>query len=256
MGDRCDQRAIAVTACVLIAVGAMALGCGGAEDSSTRSENATARDSSTVGNGSAVHHNSAAEAAAECEKARPPKVRPADYRAPAWTVKKGERLTAVVKTNCGAFSIALNSKWSLTAVNSFVFLAEKGFYDGLRFERVAYDSYVEGGKPPGAHGPGYSVKGEIPESFIYRHGVVAMLQPPEAPAGHSGSRFFIVVASPWLDFSEIYAPFGKVNRGMKVVKRISELGPPRPTIHNVGTNGPIGKVKQPVVIKTITIDRA
>jgi len=231
-----------------------AFGCGGSGDSSTTSQStiptvdtvATKRRSIAI----------AAAAAEKCKDVKPAKIAPAGYAAPAQVVEKGEKLTAVVKTSCGIFDIALNLKWSPTAVNSFVFLAEKGFYDGLGFERAAFDTYVEGGKPRGASGPGYSVEGEIPENFIYRHGLVAMSH-SKGPFGQAGSVFFVVVASPWLDFTTEHAPIGRISKGIEVVERISELGPPDEYPGgNIGSVGEIGKLKQPVLIEGITIERA
>jgi peptidyl-prolyl cis-trans isomerase B (cyclophilin B) len=231
-------------------------GCGGSGDS----------ESSTVSHGAIAEVSTAATkrrsiaisaaAAAKCKDVKPTKIEPARYQAPAQVVRKGERLTAIVKTSCGAFDIALNSKWSPTAVNSFVFLAEEGFYNGLGFEQAAFDTYIQGGKPPGASGPGYSVKGEIPEGFIYRHGVVAMLH-TEGPLGQAGSVFFVVVASPWLDFTTENAPIGRISKGIDVAERISELGPPDEYPGgNIGSVGEVGKLKQPVLIERITIERA
>ncbi len=255
------MQLLADAVCASIVAGMLAIGavgCGGG-DSSTASNSTSAGGSSTASDGSTSGDSSTVAApGAGCKRVKPQKAEPTGYNAPAQVVKKGEKLTAVVKTSCGTFDIALNTRWSPTAVNSFVFLAEKGFYDGLGFEQAAYGTYVEGGKPDGADGPGYSVEGEIPESFIYRHGVVAMSQSIKSPPGHSGSRFFVVVASPWLDFSRLYAPFGRVSKGIDVLESISELGPPDPYTgtSNLGTIGEIGKLRRPVLIEKITIDRA
>jgi len=251
MEDRGSGSPIALAICTALVVGALvggAIGCGGGGDDPTTTETSTSAAPATT---------PAPAKVSDCKRVEPPKVKPVSYRAPARVVKKGEALTAVVKTSCGTFEIALKAKWSQAAVNSFVFLSEKGFYDGLGFERAAYDTYVEGGKPPDAAGPGYGVTGEIPEGFIYRHGVVAMSQPGEGPPGHAGSRFFIVVAAPWLDFSGLYAPVGRVNRGFGVLEDISELGPPDPYAGtgNIGSVGQIGKLRRPVVIEGITIER-
>lgn len=257
-GGRGQRKLVVSGLCALIAVGTLAtgaFGCGGSGDSTTASDSTTTVDSTLATKRRSIA--AAAAAAEKCKDVRPAKTRPAGYQAPARVVKKGEKLTAVVKTSCGTFDIALNMRWSPTAVNSFVFLAEKGFYDGLRFERASFDKYLEGGKPPGADGPGYSVEGEIPENFIYRHGVVAMSQSGEKPAGHAGSRFFIVAASPWLDFGGFYAPFGRVSKGIDVVEGISRFGPPDEYPGgNIGTVGEIGKLRRPVLIERITIERA
>jgi peptidyl-prolyl cis-trans isomerase B (cyclophilin B) len=242
-------RSFACGILAAVAIGAMlvsAIGCGGSGDASTTTASAPGHDPATT------------TSASDCKHVEPSKVKSASYRAPEQVVKAGERLTALVRTSCGTFEIRLNAKRSPTTVNSFVFLAEKGFYDGLGFERASIDSYLEGGKPAGgAGGPGYSVRGEMPPGFIYRHGVVAMSQSTQSPPGHAGSGFFVIVAKPWLDFSGVYAPLGTVDRGLEVVERISELGPPDKYAGtgNIGATGKIGKLRRPVLIEGIAIQR-
>lgn len=244
----------AILASVAIALMAAGIiGCGGSTTSASSTGDSTATTSATSASG---HDSKKAANTSDCKHVKPSKVKSASYPAPEQVVKKGERLAAVVKTSCGTFEIRLNVKRFPTTVNSFVFLAEKGFYDGLGFERAAYGTYVEGGKPiGGAGGPGYSVEGEIPSGFIYRHSVVAMSQAGESAPGHAGSRFFVIVAKPWLDYSGIYAPLGTVEKGLDVLKQISELGAPSPGPHNVGVTGPVGKLKRPVLIERVTIKR-
>jgi cyclophilin family peptidyl-prolyl cis-trans isomerase len=180
----------------------------------------------------------------------------ASYRAAKPTVKRKDDLTAVVRTSCGSFSIDLDAKRFPTTVNSFVFLAKRGFYDGLPFDKAGAGTYLEGGDPLGdASGPGYSVEGQIPPSFIYRHGVVAMSQAGRASLGQAGSRFFVVLAKPWLDMSRIYAPLGAVEDGFDVLDRISQFGPHSKGPSNVGVSGPIGKLRHPVVIEEISIEK-
>jgi peptidyl-prolyl cis-trans isomerase B (cyclophilin B) len=247
---------------ILIAVAALAsgiAGCGGSGDSSTTPPGSTGSDPTTATSSSGHDKKTAADTSA-CKNVKPSKAKSATYSAPEQVVKQGERLTAVVKTSCGVFHISLNAKRFPTTVNSFVFLAEKGFYDGLGFEQAAFDTYVEGGKPNGgAGGPGYSVVGRIPSGFIYRHRVVAMSQSGEATPGHAGSQFFIVVTKPWLDFGGVYAPLGTVDKAdVGVLESISELGPPDkyPGTGNIGTAGEIGKLRKPVLIESVTIERA
>lgn len=200
---------------------------------------------------------SAAVSPRSCARVKPVKTRPASYKGPTQTVSRGERLTAIVKTSCGAFRIALDAERWPTTVNSFVFLAEKGFYDGLTFNRAAQRTYLKAGRPPDADGPGYRVQGEIPSNFTYRHGIVAMAQPAQASPGTVGSEFFIIIASPWLDFTGLYAPLGEIEKGFDVVERISLLGPrdSTPGTNNLGTPGTIGKLRRPVLIEEISIER-
>jgi peptidyl-prolyl cis-trans isomerase B (cyclophilin B) len=237
MRPKGDSRRQAIAAIrlpvVLVALAIGAVGCGGSGDGST-----------------------GAATASGCRDAQRARTRSASYRAPPQTVRRGEELTAVVSTNCGSFSVALDAKRSPTVVNSFVFLARKGFYDGVPFDRAGGGKYLHGGNPPGpADGPGYSVTGKVPPLYVYRHGIVAMSQAAEAKPGHSGSQFFIVLAKPWLDFSSIYAPFGSVKSGFDVLDRISNLGPSSKEPGNLGTVGTIGKLRRPVVIEKISIEK-
>src|SRR5262249_21385501 len=70
---------------------------------------------------------------AGCKEAQPPEPKKVSFKAPKQTVTKGEELTAAVETSCGTFDIALDSTRAPATVNSFVFLSEEGFYDGLDF---------------------------------------------------------------------------------------------------------------------------
>ncbi len=254
-----DGHSRSTALAILIAVAALAagiVGCDGSGGGSTTSPGSTGSDPTTTASAGG-HDKTAAAKTSPCKHVKPSKAKSATYSAPEQVVKQGERLAAVVKTSCGQFTIRLNLKRWPTTVNSFVFLAEKGFYDGLGFERAAYGTYVEGGKPiGGASGPGYSVEGEAPPtSFIYRHRVVAMSQSGESAPGHAGSRFFVIVAKPWLDYSGVYAPLGTIEKGLDVLEQISELGAPSPGPHNVGVTGPVGKLKRPVLIESVSIER-
>ncbi|MFO7548690.1 MAG: peptidylprolyl isomerase [Acidimicrobiia bacterium] len=86
-------------------------------------------------------------------------------------------VTATLVTSCGEIVLELDPASSPATVNSFVFLAEQGFYDGTVFHRILADFVVQGGDPQadGRGGPGYRVPDEFPEAgFTYEPGVVAM----------------------------------------------------------------------------------
>ena len=220
----------ALAACALIAIAA---GCGG---------------------GANDPKGEAADASG-CKQVEAPKPKTVSFKAPKQTVRPGEELTAVIKTSCGSFDIALDSKHSPKTVNSFAFLAGKGFYDGLSFEHAAFDAFLEGGGSSAAGGgPGYTVKGEMPPDFHYAKGVVAMAQPAGAPPGAVGSPFFVVLA-PYLDFPPIYPPLGRVDKGFGVLRRIAKLGPPASSAATLGYTGPVGKLRQPVLIEAVSIEK-
>ncbi len=133
-------------------------------------------------------------------------------------------MTAVVRTNCGSFEIALDAERAPLTVNSFVFLAEKGFYDGLTFHRAVQGFVVQGGDPlgTGIGGPGYSVDEKPPAGLSYPKGTVAMAKSWAEPTGRSGSQFFVTLGN--VGLPPEYALLGKVSRRMHVVQRIGRLG--------------------------------
>jgi cyclophilin family peptidyl-prolyl cis-trans isomerase len=181
--------------------------------------------------------------AAGCREVEPPEPTEAAFKAPKQTVKRGEKLTAVVETSCGTFDIALDSERAPKTVNSFVFLSEKGFYDGLDFHRVVPEFVIQGGDPlgNGTGGPGYSVDEKPPANLAYTKGVVAMAKSGADPPGRSGSQFFVVVG-PDAGLPPEYALVGRVSEGMDVVERIAALGTPQQ------------KPKQTVLIDQIEIE--
>jgi cyclophilin family peptidyl-prolyl cis-trans isomerase len=173
-----------------------------------------------------------------------PEPRDVSLDAPEQSVKRGEALTAVVETSCGTFEIVLDSERAPKTVNSFVFLSEDGFYDGLPFHRVVPDFVIQGGDPlgDGTGGPGYSVDEKPPPNLAYTKGVVAMAKSGAEPPGRSGSQFFVVLG-PDAGLPPEYALVGEVGEGMDVVERIGSLGKPDQ------------KPKQTVLIEEITIER-
>lgn len=188
--------------------------------------------------------SSATADASGCEEAKAPRPKNVSFEAVKRTVKEGEELTAVVETSCGDFEIALDSRRAPRTVESFVFLSEEGFYDGLAFHRVAPGFVIQGGDPrgDGTGGPGYSVDEKPPANLAYTKGVVAMAKSPAEPPGRSGSQFFVVLSAD-AGLQPEYALVGKVSEGMDVVERIGELGTPAE------------KPKQTVLIERIAIER-
>jgi cyclophilin family peptidyl-prolyl cis-trans isomerase len=188
--------------------------------------------------------DSGSTGAAGCEEVEPPEAKDVSFKAPKQTVTKGEDVTAVVETSCGTFQIALDSERAPKTVNSFVFLSEEGFYDGLDFHRVVPGFVIQGGDPlgDGTGGPGYSVDEKPPANLAYTKGVVAMAKSGAEPPGRSGSQFFVVVGAD-AGLPPEYALVGSVSEGMDVVERIAELGTPSE------------EPKQTVLIDRIEIER-
>lgn len=179
-----------------------------------------------------------------CKEVSAPEPKEVSLPAPKQTVKRGEALIAVVKTSCGSFEIALDSKRSPKTVNSFAYLARQGFYDGLDFYKAVSGFAIYGGDPQGdgSGGPGYSVVEPPPAKTKYNKGVVAMAREPSRPPGYSGSRFF-VATSPETGLPADFALLGKVGAGYGIVARINELATPEQ------------ETAQPVLIEKITVKK-
>lgn len=146
--------------------------------------------------------------------------------APDSVVQKGEPATVEMETTEGNFTITLDTEnWPLTA-NSFAYLTEKEFYDGLGFHRIVPDFVIQGGDPTGtgSGGPGYSIVETPPKNTTYPIGTVAMAKTGAEAPGTSGSQFFIVTGSQGATLTPDYAIAGKVTEGMDVVGTIGSLG--------------------------------
>jgi peptidyl-prolyl cis-trans isomerase B (cyclophilin B) len=202
--DRRHFFPAAFTAIALVVVAALLIGCGGDNGGSTSGFKALG-----------------------CKQVEAPSPKNVSLQAPKQTVKKGEKLTAVVKTSCGSFDIALDTTRAPKTTNSFAFLADKGFYDDLTFHRIASGFVIQGGDPlgNGTGGPGYSVDEPPPANLAYTKGLVAMAKSSAEPPGRSGSQFFIVLG-PDIGLPPEYALVGKVSRGLDVVEKIGRLGTP------------------------------
>lgn len=179
-----------------------------------------------------------------CKEVEKPGTKQITLQAPPQTVKKGEKLTAVVETSCGTFEIELATDEAPKTVNSFVYLAEQGIYDGLGFHRIVPEFVIQGGDPQGSGsgGPGYSVVEKPPANLAYTKGVVAMAKTGAEPPGTSGSQFFVVTGAD-AGLPPEYALVGRVSKGIDVVEKIGKL----PTIGE--------EPEEPVVMEKVTIEK-
>ena len=154
-----------------------------------------------------------------------PQVTSKEYAAaPEMTIDVSKQYFANFKmANGGEFVIQLYPDKAPITVNSFVFLARDGYFNGVTFHRVLDGFMAQGGDPTGtgAGGPGYEFVNEDSDLTFDKAGVVAM-----ANAGRdtNGSQFFITFAP--ADFlNGGYTIFGQVTEGMDVVNAITRRDP-------------------------------
>ncbi|MCA9917812.1 MAG: peptidylprolyl isomerase [Anaerolineales bacterium] len=110
---------------------------------------------------------------------------------PAIIIDQSKSYVAVIQTEKGEMQLRLFPQEAPLAVNSFVFLAQQGFYDGTTFHRVLADFVAQGGDPLGTGGgePGYRFTDEVDNGLTFdRPGLLAMAN---AGPNTNGSQFFI-----------------------------------------------------------------
>ncbi|MTB88614.1 peptidylprolyl isomerase [Aeromicrobium senzhongii] len=148
--------------------------------------------------------------------------------------------TLTVATNRGDMKLTLTPDAAPCTVNSFVSLAEQGYFDGTKCHRLVPGFVLQCGDPSatGAGGPGYSFDDELSGDETYPAGTLAMAN---AGPDTNGSQFFIVLADAQLPPS--YTVFGKVDdAGLAVARAIEKDG-----------NGPDGVAPaKDVVIESVS----
>jgi cyclophilin family peptidyl-prolyl cis-trans isomerase len=162
---------------------------------------------------------------------------------PATSIDPEKPYFASLETTQGEFCVELYAKQTPVTVNSFVFLAESGFFDGVLFHRVLPGFVAQTGDPTGSGfgGPGYQFEDEIVPEFT--HDGPGILSMANAGPGTNGSQFFITYdALPDLDGK--HSVFGRVAEGMDVVESLMPRDP---------TQNPYAEADQ---INTVTIGAA
>jgi cyclophilin family peptidyl-prolyl cis-trans isomerase len=143
---------------------------------------------------------------------------------PPMTIDPTRQYIATLQTEKGDIVIELFADKAPLAVNSFIFLAQNGWFDNVTFHRVIPGFVAQSGDPSGTgYGtPGYAFKNEISSNLKYDGpGVVGMAN---AGPDSNGSQFFITYApQPSLDGG--YTIFGKVIQGMDVAANLTARDP-------------------------------
>lgn len=167
-----------------------------------------------------------------CGAEAPAAARSLSFAAPA-DAAVSSPVEVVLHTSCGPVRIRLDPEAAPETVNSFVFLARQGYFDGTVSHRVLPGFVFQAGDPTasGTGGPGYDIPDELPPAdFAYTRGVVAMANTGDPDSG--GSQFFVVLAD--ITLAPNYTVFGEVVEGFEVLDRIATLplGPNPPDSRN------------------------
>ena len=161
---------------------------------------------------------------------------------PKVTISADKKYSAVVETTQGTFKIELRPDLAIETVNSFIFLAREGYYDGVIFHRVLRgaadkpDFVAQTGDPTGtgSGGPGYTLPPEFSDE-PYVRGTVGMAR-VGTDVNSAGSQWFITYNDQFQSgLNGQYTVFGKVVEGMEVVDTLTPRDP-----QNVATPQPEG----------------
>lgn len=121
--------------------------------------------------------------------------------------QKDEKI-AVIETNFGTMKILFFPEKAPKAVENFLSLAEKGYYNNTISHRIITDFMMQAGDPTGTGTGGESIWGgkfetELPEGLYHIRGAVAMARTSEMNT--NGSQFYIVPGGT--------SPFDQVKNG-------------------------------------------
>ncbi|MGW0815062.1 peptidylprolyl isomerase [Streptomyces viridiviolaceus] len=166
-----------------------------------------------------------------CDKPAEGKVKTQTWKKePAMTIDKSAKYAMTLSTTCGDIGIDLKTSAAPHTVNSFNFLAGKGYFDHTACHRLTTNGIfvLQCGDPTGqgSGGPGYNIpdenlKDKSLKGNTYPAGTVAMANTGQPGSG--GSQFFLVYQDSPLPPS--YTPFGTISKdGMTVLKKIAAAG--------------------------------
>ena len=170
-----------------------------------------------------------------------------------------QMVSASLETSQGNIGLQLDNGKTPCTVNSFVSLAQQGYFDNTPCHRLTTGEslgVLQCGDPSGegTGGPGYQFADEYPvnqfqpddpklgEPVVYPRGTLAMAN---AGPGTNGSQFFLVYKDSQLPPN--YTVFGTIDEtGLKTLDKVAGAG--------TADGGPDGGPKDAVTIKTLRVD--
>jgi len=172
---------------------------------------------------------------------------------------------ATLNTNLGKITVNLLNNKATCTVNSFVHLAQAGYFNNTQCHRLLTSGiYVlQCGDPYataaaklscsttskiGTGTPGYDFASENLKGAKYPAGTVAMAN--EGSATTNGSQFFIVFKDSSSGLTASYTPFATVSSGLGIVQNVAKDGYSCQYAQSGG-----GAPKKKVIIDSVTIKK-
>ena len=147
------------------------------------------------------------------------------FEKPEQVLEEGTDYGAVITTSCGKITVDLDEERAPETVNSFVFLAQEGFFDGLEIFRNATSIgalQTGSGTNEASYDVGYTIADELEgaKADAYPPGTLAMAN---AGPNTAGSQFFFVYNDKF-QLGPDYATFGMADeQGIEVLEKIGSI---------------------------------
>lgn len=157
-------------------------------------------------------------------------------------------IATITMENGAEIELELYPKLAPNTVNNFIYLANKGFYNGLTFHRVIPKFMIQGGCPKGdgTGDSGYEIKGEFAKNGFSNNGLKhtrSVISMARSQRNDSASSQFFIMHGNATSLDGKYAAFGKVTKGMDVGDKIA-------SVDRDSRDNP----KTPQIMKKITIN--
>jgi len=162
---------------------------------------------------------------------------------PPQVIDTSKQYRATIRTARGDIIVELYDDQAPANVNSFVFLAQEGWYDDITFFRVIPGFVAQAGDPTnsGYGNPGYACDDEVGDLVFDRKGIVAIAN---AGPNTGSSQFFITYSGDYQDsLNGHYTIIGEVVEGLDV---LDDLTPRDPTSD---PNAPPGDVIETILVE-------
>jgi peptidyl-prolyl cis-trans isomerase B (cyclophilin B) len=235
----CSRLALPAVAAAAVALLAA---CGGGSSSSTAED---------AGAGAASPSQSSSADSVTCDYRDALQGKTGNATKPPSSPDVQGKVQVTMATTIGTLGATLDADKTPCTVNSFVSLAQQGYFDGSPCHRLTTAQsgifVLQCGDPTGTGtgGPGYTVPDELSGKETYGPGTLAMAKTQEPNSG--GSQFFIVYRATPLPPQ--YTVFGQVDRaGLEAVQKAARKG-------SDDAFGPgDGHPRVPVTIRSVTAD--